>query len=394
LISHTRRAVYILLLAVSVLFFTAGCAPTRVGVSWPVVDTIVMNDTTRLLVAYNNIVTMIEPGNGALTRLETPEGEPRVNDDGSPRIWQLDGKEAENAQFFSRPVRLDDETLLLGAYNHRLLKVDLLTAKINTTKLITEPIIADLTATDDTVFASLMYGDVLALDRDTLEQRWQADTLDGVWSQPVVVDNVVYVASADHHLYAFSADTGKPVWSQSVDLEGLAGAAPLYADGFLYVGSYSHKVFKVNADDGSIVGSYQAHNWIWSTPVLYDGILYVTDLSGYVHAIDATTMEAVWSVKAANKGIRPSPLVTETVVVVASRDGIIHWLARDTGETLSTREIEGRPEILSDLLLLERGENLRIPETLVVVSTVNLSHLVVAFPLDYTSGYQGWVYAR
>jgi outer membrane protein assembly factor BamB len=339
----TRRAVYVLLLAVSALLVASGCAPTRVGVSWPVVDTVVMNDTTRLFVAYNNIVTLIEPANGALTRLETPEGEPRTNDDGSPRIWQLDGKEAENAQFFSRPVRLDDETLLLGAYNNRLLKVDLLTAKVSTTKLIAEPIIADLAATDDTVFASLMYGDVMALDRETLEQRWQADTLDGVWSQPLVVDDVVYVTSVDHHLYAFDADSGETVWSQPADLEGLAGAAPLYADGFLYVGSYAHKVFKIDAENGSIVGSYLAKNWIWSTPVLYENTLYVTDLSGYVHAIDAATMEVIWSVKAATKGIRPAPLVTDDVVVVASRDGIIYWLDRATGETKHTREIEGRP---------------------------------------------------
>jgi outer membrane protein assembly factor BamB len=139
--------------------------------------------------------------------------------------------------------------------------------------------------------------------------------------------------------------------------------------------------------------------------------LYAADLAGYVYALNPDDLTQIWGTKAASRGIRPAPLVTDEFVVAASRDGKVYWLARETGEVVFSKEVEGRPEILSDLLLLEPtaasedaegedGENaettpeLKIDEPMVLVATLNNSHLVVAMPLDYTSTYPGWVYAR
>lgn len=385
----------VLLLVLLALVVSAGCVPVRMGVSWPVMDTIMMNGETRLMVAYNHVVTLIEPSNGALTRLENAEGEVRYDEQNNPRTWSVDGHQYENAQFFARPVPLDEETLLFPAYNNRLLEVDLLTATVSSTAGIplSGPTIAEAVLTDKMLYVPLKEGDVVALDRETYDQKWKADTDAGVWTTPLLVDNTLYVASIDHHLYAFDAETGASLWKNPVDLQGLASAAPLYYDGFLYIGSYSHTVFKISVN-GEIVDQFDANNWIWSTPVVDDGMLYVTDLSGYVYAIDPEDMTALWSVKAGTKGIRPAPLVTEAYVIVASRDGVVYWLSRSTGEVVNRREIEGRPEILSDMLLLEPSDSLKISETLIVVSTVDPAHLVYAFPLDYKSGYQGWAYRR
>lgn len=390
-----NRGAFYLWMLLAILLIATGCAPTRIGVSWPVMDTVVLNDKTRILVAYNQVVTLIQPENGALTRLETPDGEVRFDEQGNPRTWTLDGHQYENAQFFARPLNLGEDKYLFPSFTNRLLTVDMILAKPDSTTGIAlpAPVIAEVTATDDTLYVPLKFGNIVALDRETYEEKWTGLTRDGVWSSPVLVEKVVYVASVDHHLYAFDAETGEAVWSEPVDLEGLAGAAPLYYDGFLYVGSFSHKVYKISTD-GKIVASFKAHNWIWSTPVVANETLYVTDLSGYVYAIDPVAMSAIWETKAASRGIRPAPLVADNYLVVASRDGKVYWLERSTGEVLFSREIEGRPEILSDLLLLQPGETLTLSEPLVLVSTTNLSHLVVALPLDYTSGYQGWVYAR
>lgn len=386
------RKVWWVILAV---IMAAGCVPVRTGVSWPVLDTIEMNGETRLLVAYNHVMTLVEPSNGAVTRLENSEGEVRFDEQGNPRNWSIDGHQYENAQFFARPVFLDDETLLFSAYNNRLLEVDLLTATLASTTgiALTGPTIAEAVITDEMVYVPLKDRNLVALDRDNYDLQWTAQTDAGVWSAPVLVDNVLYVAAIDHHFYAFDAETGENVWDNPIDLQGLAGAAPLYHDGFLYIGSYSHKVFKISLD-GTIANEYQANNWIWSTPVIADDVLYVTDLSGYVHAINPDDMTALWSVKAGTKGIRPAPLVTDDYVIVASRDGVVYWLARTNGEVLHRREIEARPEILSDIVLLEPSETLQISEALIVISTVDPAHLVYAFPLDYTSGYQGWAYRR
>ncbi|MCU0511143.1 MAG: PQQ-binding-like beta-propeller repeat protein [Anaerolineae bacterium] len=391
----------LLMVLVAVLLVATGCAPTRIGVSWPVMQPIELNGKLRVLVAYNQVVTLIQPHNGTLARLEDASGDPRTDESGNPLFWTLDGHQYENAQFFARGLDLGEALYLLPAYNNRLLTVDMLRARPDSTAGIPlpAPVIADVAVSEDTLYVPLKFGSVVALDRDTYAERWTAITRDGAWSAPLLVDGVLYVSSVDHHLYAFDAETGAAVWEEPVNLQGLAGATPLYHDGFLYVGSYSHHVYKISTA-GEIVASFKANNWVWSTPVLYDGLLYVTDLSGYVFAINPEDMTQVWATKAATRGIRPGPLVTEDMVVVASRDGFVYWLSRQTGDVLDSYEIQSRPEILSDLVLIpasepqDRSNPENIDEPLILVSTTNTAHLVVAVPLDYTNDNFGWNYSR
>ena len=78
-------------------------------------------------------------------------------------------------------------------------------------------------------------------------------------------------------------------------------------------------------------------------------------------------------------------------VIVAARDGKVYWLDKRGGELINAREIEGAPELLGDLLLLEPGETLDIDEPLLIVSSVDTGKLLIAFGVD---GRQTWIYRR
>ena len=93
----------------------------------------------------------------------------------------------------------------------------------------------------------------------------------------------------------------------------------------------------------------------------------------------------------AERGIRAGPLVYGERVVVASRDGKVYWLDRRDGQLLNAREIDGRPELLGDMMLLEPSETLDIDEPLLLVSSVHEGRLLIAFGID---GRQTWVYPR
>jgi outer membrane protein assembly factor BamB len=381
----------LVLLALLLAVVAAGCS-SRIGTSWPVLDTVELYGQERILVGYNTIAVLLDPSNGSVTQLQDENGNPRMDGD-NPRRWTIDGGQLEKAEFFGRPVQLDDDFWLFPSHNNRLLKIDLKAARVDTPTGITlkSPVIADLVATDDLIYVPLQYGDILALDRGTMAELWRAPAPDGVWSAPVINDGVMYVSAINHFLYAYDAKTGEKVWDEPIDLGGLAGASPLVTEDAIYIGSYGHKMFKISKD-GQILATFEGTNWFWSTPVLIDGTLYTTDLGGYVYALNADDMTQIWGVKAAGRGIRPAPLVVDDYVVVASRDGSIYWLNRGTGELVHRRELEGHPEILSDMLLLERSETLN--ESLIVVGTADTARLAVAFPLNPNSGYQGWIYSR
>lgn len=390
----SKRSSRWLLLAISLnLLVAAGCAPARLGVKWPVLDVLSNNGQTRIFVAFNERVSLVQPENGAVAPLLNSEGQVRLDENGNPRPWILMGSSADNAQFFARPILEEADRMLLPAYNNRLLTVDMVTAQPDTVTGIALPdhVIADVIVTDDFYYVPLKQRNLIALDRQTLEIRWTLETESGIWETPLLHDGVLYVPSIDHNLYAVDARTGEPVWASPADLEGAVASTPVLYEDHIYVGSFIHKLFKIDLQ-GRIVGTYQANNWIWSSPVIDNGVLYLADLAGTVHAINPETMTAIWSRRVSERGFRPSPLVTPANLIVASRDGRVYWLDKASGEVIFQRELEGRPEVLSDLLMLEANPDQGILESMVIVSTVDPARLAVAYALE--TGRQIWVYSR
>lgn len=386
------KLVWIVLLLILV---TTGCVSPRRGVSWPAVSTVIVNGERKIVVAYNEHIALVEPSNGALVSLQNAEGEVRRDEEGNERQFVIDGNNYEKAQFFAAPLRVDEETLLFPSYNDRLLEFDIVTASAESTTGIALPgqVIASIVATEDKWYVPLKARHVVAIDPDTYDVLWTAETQEGVWSTPLLVDDSLYFGEVDHIFYAVDAESGETIWTQ--DLGGAIAASPTYYDGRLFVGSFSHKMVELDSESGEILSEHEGANWIWSSPVIREDVLYYTDLSGFVYALDINNgLQEVWSRQVAEKGIRAAPLVVGEDVIVASRDGKVYWLDRETGVVINEREVDGRPEILSDILLLEPDETLNIAEPIIVVSTMDTGKLLVAFPLDYRSGINGWTYSR
>lgn len=365
----------------------AACAPVRQGVSWADLTTVDSGQQQNILVSYNDYMVMVDPANGRPIPLRNPEGEIRTDDQGNPRRWEVAGKDT-SSQFFTTPIWLDDETLLVADYNSKLVKVNTSRADVQPGsqfevdgRAIVDPILFE-----DLVLLAFAEGDVAAYSIETFAQIWRFDTTRGIWGDPVLVDETLYVATMDHHFYALSANTGEKIWE--LDLNGAMASGPLYADGHFYIGTFGHRIFDISAA-GEILAEYQTSDWVWSTPVLVDHTLYATDLGGYVYALDASQgLTEIWKTRASSKGIRPRPLITEQYVIVADREGTVYWLNRADGVVIEdyTQEVGG--EILSDIILVQRAEPL---EPLVVVSTTKRDKVLVAFTLDAVPN---WTYGR
>ncbi|MDX1994921.1 MAG: PQQ-binding-like beta-propeller repeat protein [bacterium] len=374
--------------AVLLLALTASaCAPVRTGTAWA--DISIFGDQQNIFVAYNDQLDLVDVSDGERAVLLDAEGNQR-RQEGELLRWNLRDSE-NNLQFFSTPVPLDEDTLLVADYNNRLWRINLEAARIDNPSNVVLPghIVADVTVEGDTVFVPLSERNLMALNLDDFSTRWMFETERGVWSKPLVLDGVVYFTSMDHHFYAVDAESGEEVWR--LDLQGASAAAPLYdAEGDrFFVGSFARRLFEVSRS-GEIVSEYETEDWVWNTPVLADGYLYTADLSGYVYALSTFDggLTEVWKTRATGAGIRPAPAVAEDVVVVAARNGRVVWLERDSGATIFERNVES--EVLSDILLIEAGET--VTEPLVVVSTVSQSRMLVAFILE--SGEEFWTFRR
>ncbi len=386
--------------AILCLLFVAGCGPAPLGTNWASLSTInnECGGTNKLgiLVTFNDRIVMVDPATGKEMALLNAECQPRPADaDGNQKLWEV--KPGSGKQFYSNPVSLDSGNLLAIAYDQHLFRIELSSARVDNTAGTPIPglnghAVTDLVANDKYVFVALNAKDVVALDRENYDVQWTFKTEHGVWTKPLLIDNILYLSSLDHNLYAVNADTGEGIWT--LDLGGAVTSTPLYHDGHLFVGSFARKIYEISMD-GQIVNQFDADDWVWGTPVIVDGILYDADLGGNVYALDVNTFQLVWKQKVAQSAIRATPLIAGDVMIVASRDQNVYWLNRADGTPV--KDSDGSPlkrqldsPILSDILLIEPGDNVDIPEPYVVVSTLSTTQVLVAYTLD--NGARVWDY--
>ncbi len=379
-----RMALVVMALMAGVLL--TGCIPQRIGIRWASLGT--LGERQNILLTYNDFIVVVDPTTGDEVSLLNEEGTPRIDPEtNQPRQWQVS---LQGAQFFSAPLQVDDNTLLVADYNKRLYRVDLRNARVeNTTgQEISGQVVAEIIEDDTNIYLPYYNYDLVAVDSETFDLTWRVDTENGIWSEPLIHEGRLYFGSLDHKLYAVNADDGSVVWTRELG-GAITGTPALYNDR-LYIGSFDRKVYELSLD-GEILNEYQADNWIWSEPVIVDDVLYTADMGGTVYALNIENgFSEVWKVKATSRGIRPSPLVTEEFVVVAGRDGHVEWLDRATGTVEFMREVQA--EVLSDILLIQPSEELEIAQPLVVVSTIDPGKLLVAFRLN--DGEPAWVYSR
>ena len=389
--SYIHRRPGLLLLLALLLLTLPACVGARMGVSWPAVGLIDLNGETHITLAYNNEVTLLTPSNGAPAGLVNPvDGSLLRDNQNNPRTWVLRGSENGGAQFHTSPIRLDDETVIIADHNRRLLRVDSVIVEVQRSFPLVDKVVANPLAVGGVLYVPFLNGGLSAISLDDYRELWRFPTDAGIWAHPLLVDEMLILSSIDHYLYAVDRATGQLIWS--VDLGGAVASTPLLANDRLYVGSFNKSFFEISLD-GAILSQYATQNWVWGTPAVDEnGIVYVTDLSGYVHALDTSGgLRERWSAQIAERGIRTGPIVYGERVIVASRDGKVYWLDRYDGELINAREIDGRPELLGDMMLLEPSPTLAIDAPLLLVNSVDEGRLLIAFGID---GRQTWVYPR
>lgn len=351
--------------------------------------------TDNILFAFGDKIVMLDPTDGQPVPLLDEDGDIRIDDSGNQRTWQVSTTSGAPAQFFTAPIQISDETLLAVSWDRGIFEIDIPTARLNDPSGVSlgaeVQVVANSLLDNDLLFVPYSGNNMSARSMDGFDPVWTLDTNQGVWSQPLLVDETLYIASLDHNLYALDPDTGDIQWQ--IDMGGAMTSAPLYQDGYLYIGTFNRNLQKISLESASVVASYTTNNWVWGTPALVDGVLYFGDVSGYLYVItdDGDSFSDVLPPRqVATNSIVATPLVTESSIIVGSRDKNLYWLDRETGETTATRQMNG--EVLGNMLLLQPGENSDVNDDIVVVSTLTTSELVVAFTAE--NGERLWVYSR
>ncbi|MCW4024133.1 MAG: PQQ-binding-like beta-propeller repeat protein [Candidatus Bathyarchaeota archaeon] len=205
---------------------------------------------------------------------------------------------------------------------------------------------------------------------------WSFEADSPVSGSPVVGDGTVFFGSWAGTLYAVDSISGEEVWNRSFNTRLLS--TPTIINGVLYTGADDGNVYALNATNGNTIWSTTAGNindmptqrtaWqVKSSPLFWNGTLYVAAQDGNLYAINAATGLKQWAttVSSVEDGQGGSlaihtDLLNRTCLYIQAGGSALTQI--DINGTIinsvsvgSARSNHGTPTIVNDYLFLTYG---------------------------------------
>ncbi len=200
---------------------------------------------------------------------------------------------------------------------------------------------------------------IIAVNKKTGKVVWEDASpgekiLHGQWSSPSIgkVGDTVQVAvgQGDGWVRGFEALTGKKLWEFDLNPKDSVWpktrneviSTPVYYEGMVYIANgqdpeHGEGIGHLYAIDPSKRGDITETGRVWhydkirrsiSTGSIYDGILFYSDFSGFLHALDVKTGKPFWT-HDMFAAIWGSPMVIDGKLYLGDEDGDVTVLAAD-----------------------------------------------------------------
>jgi outer membrane protein assembly factor BamB len=216
---------------------------------------------------------------------------------------------------------------------------------------------------------------LIAVNKETGKVVWQrndpgTEILHGQWSSPAFgmiggTSQVVF-GGGDGWCYGFDSKTGKVLWR--FNLNPKDAVRPVYAGGTKHniIATpviYDNKVFLASgtnpdgegpgslyAIDATLRGDITDRGRIWyvggddfgqtlSTVAIADGLLYASDVVGFLYCLDVKTGRRHWKYDLGSR-VWGSPLVVDGKVMLGNHDGELHVLKHSSKrQTLAVNQL-------------------------------------------------------
>src|SRR5687768_5773791 len=147
-----------------------------------------------------------------------------------------------------------------------------------------------------------------------LRPLWTFEAGEAVESSAAIAGGNVFVGTRAG-LIALDIATGKPRWTYKVGSLGIGESSPTVADGVVYVGDLDGSVHAVGAADGKARWSYKTGNEIKSSPVVVGKRVLIGSYDGNLYALDTGTGAVAW--KVATEGpVHGTPAIADGIAYV------------------------------------------------------------------------------
>ena len=231
---------------------------------------------------------------------------------------------------------------------------------------------------------------------EIIRYRDRANPLQGAGVEVDPAGNRLFAGSADDHLYALDATTGRVIWRSAIG--AAVHSRPLYMPEtrVIFFGTDNGTLLAYGADAGDRRWVYNAEAEIRHRPVLRGEALYISAADNSVHAVDWTTGAELWRYRrdpsdaefevSGHAGVA----VGDRTVYTGFSDGSVVALDAFDGSEIWTRSLA------EDIERRQRGTGLPVLPDVDTTPMLSRRHVFVAsyeagiYALDRDAGAVVW----
>lgn len=201
------------------------------------------------------------------------------------------------------------------------------------------------------LIAKTIDGKVFSFDSSTGKQRWAVEhgspgLVLKASSSPVVVGDLVLIGFSDGKLEALDLTTGRSVWQRSIayavgssDVERLVDidSDPIVKNNVAYLASYQGYIGALSLSDGQFV--WRKPGSVYKNMLLAANTLYITDTNDILWSIDSKTGHVNWKQNALKARGLTEPALVGNDLVLGDKTGYLHFISTQTGELLARHQL-------------------------------------------------------
>ena len=201
------------------------------------------------------------------------------------------------------------------------------------------------------VISKTIDGRVYGLDADSGRQVWVYDrsvprlTLRGN-SSPLINNDMVIIASDSGKLSALTLKSGKLLWETTISipkgrnqLERVVDMDidPVIIDDVIYIAGYQGRVAAVKMGSGQLIWARDFSSYSGLYVDAYR--VYISDAAGQVWALNRYNGSTLWRQDKLLRRKLTAPAIDNQYIVVGDYDGYLHWLNREDGKIIARKQI-------------------------------------------------------
>lgn len=212
--------------------------------------------------------------------------------------WRYPEKPSASQVMYAAPYAMDD-SVLVGDLSNKLHALNKADGSVKWSFSEAKGwFLAPANADDRLIFAPSLDRNVYALDENG-NQVWVYNGNFGFLAQPILTDKLVIIASQEHEILALDKQTGAQVWNEKTTGSMIASLLFDEASNTLFAGGMGKAVVALDADTGKTKWTFDNSGQmgaVWSTPILVENNLIVTDEQGVIYSINPDSGKLNWTI--------------------------------------------------------------------------------------------------